>query len=71
MAKIYKGIMISSAFGSAGFLSRVQLLLLFVFLQVTFLNAQTIEKVEPPFWWAGMQSPTLQLMVYGENISTI
>ena len=28
-----------------------------------------LEKVEPMFWWAGMNSPDLQLMVYGENIS--
>ncbi|MGM0619536.1 MAG: glycoside hydrolase family 13 protein [Bacteroidota bacterium] len=27
------------------------------------------ERVEPMFWWAGMKSPDLQLMVYGENIS--
>jgi glycosidase len=28
-----------------------------------------LERVEPMFWWAGMKSPNLQLMVYGENIS--
>ncbi len=27
-----------------------------------------VERVEPPFWWVGMQDPQLQLMVYGENI---
>ena len=27
------------------------------------------DRVEPMFWWAGMKSPDLQLMVYGENIS--
>ncbi|UOB18792.1 glycoside hydrolase family 13 protein [Abyssalbus ytuae] len=26
-------------------------------------------KVEPPFWWAGMNAGELQLMVYGKNIS--
>ncbi len=25
-------------------------------------------KVEPPFWWSGMPTNTLQLMVYGEDI---
>jgi glycosidase len=30
----------------------------------------SLEKVEPPFWWAGMNNPNLQLLVYGENIST-
>ncbi|SHF44796.1 Glycosidase [Mariniphaga anaerophila] len=29
-----------------------------------------LERVEPMFWWAGMKSPSLQLMVYGENISS-
>lgn len=27
-------------------------------------------KVEPEFWWSGMKNPELQLMVYGENISS-
>jgi len=27
------------------------------------------EKVEPPFWWTGMQHKELQVLVYGENIS--
>ena len=36
-----------------------------------FLNSfsQKLERVEPMFWWAGMKSPELQLMVFGENIS--
>ncbi|PLX10997.1 MAG: alpha-amlyase [Marinilabiliales bacterium] len=28
-----------------------------------------IERIDPPFWWSGMNSSKLQLMVYGENIS--
>lgn len=28
-----------------------------------------ISKVEPPFWYAGMQNPELQLMFYGKNLS--
>ncbi|TVQ72645.1 MAG: glycosyl hydrolase [Balneolaceae bacterium] len=27
------------------------------------------ERVEPPFWWTGMQSREVQLMVYGEDIA--
>ncbi|MBL0013867.1 MAG: glycoside hydrolase family 13 protein [Flavobacterium sp.] len=27
-----------------------------------------IEKMEPPFWYAGMQNPDLQIMFYGKNI---
>lgn len=28
-----------------------------------------IERIEPPFWWTGMASPQLQLLVYGKDIS--
>ena len=27
-----------------------------------------VNKIDPPFWYAGMQNPELQLMVYGEDI---
>lgn len=27
-----------------------------------------VSKIDPPFWYAGMQNPQLQLMVYGEGI---
>ena len=37
---------------------------------VTFAQ-YTIESVEPPFWWKGMHSPQLQLMVYGENVARL
>ncbi len=33
------------------------------------INAQDIQKVEPPNWWVGMKNPKLQLMVYGENVA--
>lgn len=28
-----------------------------------------IERIEPPFWWAGMKADTLQLMVHGPRIA--
>ena len=28
-----------------------------------------IERVEPPFWWEGMQEQTVQIMLYGENLA--
>lgn len=31
----------------------------------------TIERVEPPFWWAGMCNRQLQIMVYGENTAEL
>ena len=33
--------------------------------------AYNLEKIEPPFWWAGFKSDELQLMLYGENISQL
>ena len=35
------------------------------------MEVQTISKVKPPFWWVGMHNKTLQLTVYGENISEL
>jgi len=44
---------------------------LFILLLGTQMFAQQIslERIDPPFWWAGMTNPELQLMVYGNNIS--
>lgn len=42
---------------------------IFVFVFSLSSFSQKIERVEPMFWWAGMKSPDLQLMVYGEKIS--
>lgn len=41
--------------------------ILMLLLSMT-LSSQEV-KIEPPFWYAGMHNPELQLMVYGENIS--
>ena len=30
-----------------------------------------IERIEPPFWWADMQHPRLQIMLYGQRISDL
>ncbi|MEC3908884.1 alpha-amylase family glycosyl hydrolase [Tamlana sp. 2201CG12-4] len=37
-----------------------------------FILAQniTLQRVEPPNWWVGMENTQLQLLVYGENISS-
>ncbi len=34
------------------------------------LSASVINKVAPSFWWAGMKNPELQVLLYGDNIST-
>ncbi|WP_227977335.1 glycoside hydrolase family 13 protein [Capnocytophaga felis] len=35
---------------------------------ITNINAQ-IQKTEPPFWWADMKNPELQIMLYGKDIA--
>ena len=45
-----------------------------IFLSIVLLlNAATssaqLERVEPAFWWAGMQQPFLQLIVHGDKIA--
>ncbi|NRF68339.1 glycoside hydrolase family 13 protein [Aquincola sp. S2] len=31
--------------------------------------APVVERIDPPFWWAGMKNPRLQLMLYGPRIA--
>ncbi len=47
------------------FLKRITLLLFFMSLTLT---AQ-IDKIEPPFWFAGMHNPEVQIMFYGKDIA--
>jgi len=46
-------------------MKKVIILLVFI---TTSVFAQ-IDRVEPPFWYAGMQNPELQIMFYGKNIA--
>ena len=32
-------------------------------------NAQIIERIDPPFWWVGMQNDTLELLIKGTDLS--
>lgn len=41
----------------------------FLLLHISILPGQ-ISRVEPPSWWAEMNNNRLQLMIYGENISS-
>ena len=34
-------------------------------------DALRIDKVEPPFWWVGMEHQPLQLMVYGDHLNGV
>ncbi|GHT30698.1 alpha-amylase [Bacteroidia bacterium] len=47
---------------------KLLLIFMFPFIVLNFIVAQSIDKVEPLFWWCGMKNPELQLMVYGKNI---
>ena len=47
-------------------------MLLMTTLLIATLSAAAVkvDKIDPPFWYAGMHNPTLQLMVYGQQIAT-
>ena len=51
----------------------MKLKIFFSFLVIILSQAlpQNLERIEPPFWWAGFKSDELQLMVYGEDISKL
>jgi glycosidase len=53
---------------SLGDISFMKSLTLILFLMSLPINAQ-IDRVEPPFWYAGMHNPELQIMFYGKNIA--
>ena len=38
-------------------------------LSLSSLAAVNVDKIDPPFWYVGMQDHELQLMVYGEDIA--
>lgn len=50
---------------------RTSIICVLLFFLTQFINAQniTLNRVEPPNWWIGMENTQLQLLVYGENIS--
>jgi len=43
--------------------------LILLFLVITSSVFAQIDRVEPPFWYAGMHNPELQIMFYGKNIA--
>ncbi len=51
---------------------KYKLLVLFVLAQLSLFSQNVrIDRVEPPSWWAGMESPNLQLMIHGKDISSL
>lgn len=47
------------------------LLLLILFFSINISAQKTPQRVEPPFWWAGMYHSELQIMVYEINIGSM
>lgn len=47
-----------------------RLLTICITLSLLQSQAQKLDRVEPPFWWAGMKNPKLQLLVHGEDIAS-
>ena len=43
-------------------------LILLILILITFRMQAQVERVEPPNWWTGMEYPSLQLLVKGDNI---
>ncbi|MDG1762203.1 MAG: glycoside hydrolase family 13 protein [Flavobacteriaceae bacterium] len=39
------------------------------FLILSYCSYAQIERVEPPFWWEGMEKSSIQLMLYGDNLT--
>ena len=50
--------------------TRTYLITAILALLLQSVSAQ-IERIEPPFWWSGMQHAQLELMVYGEKIAEL
>ena len=42
---------------------------LFFFLLITSISFAQIDRVEPPFWWSGMENKELQILFHGKDIS--
>ena len=46
-----------------------KLIFLFIVSFSLSLFSQQLQRIEPPFWWAGMQHSELQLLCYGDSIA--
>lgn len=51
-------------------LSKLYSFILFLFIVINGYS-QNVDRIEPPFWWSGMKSSKLQLLVYGNSISNL
>jgi glycosidase len=54
-------------------LNGIRLVAIIFILVISFTHkasTQTVERIEPPFWWTGMVNSQIQLLVHGSNISS-
>ena len=42
-----------------------------ILLFVSLITNAQIKRIEPPFWWEGMDDSKLQVLLYGDNIADI
>ncbi|MDV7188562.1 glycoside hydrolase family 13 protein [Lutibacter sp. TH_r2] len=49
-------------------MKKISFYIVFLFIIVN-MSGQNIHKIEPPYWWVGMNNNQLELMIYGENIA--
>ncbi|MCS7054349.1 MAG: cyclomaltodextrinase N-terminal domain-containing protein, partial [Ignavibacterium sp.] len=47
------------------------IIVLFLSNSLLFGQSDWIKRIEPPNWWTGFKNDTLQLLVYGNNISNL
>lgn len=52
-------------------MKRTSLIIIFFAIQQLFSQQFSIERIEPPNWWVGMKHDTIQIMVYGKNLSDV
>ena len=52
-------------------LTYLQYFFFFLSIGLASISYGQIERVEPPFWWAGMKNTELQIMVYGKAIGSL
>lgn len=52
-------------------MKKIIILQLFLFLAFNSFAQLNVQHVEPPNWWVGMKSTSLQIMIHGENIAFV
>ncbi len=48
---------------------QLSLVVCYFLVNMSIIQAQLIERMEPPFWWTGMQNSNLQILLKGQDIS--